>query len=181
MNRTVQVCAVLAAMLGGCALTMRGVDPNRDRNREPECADDYTPVFLDAGVASIAGALLQVAGDEYITLDDTEVAAAIAVSVVFSVTALVGALNYKECRKAWADWHASEAIREDDVRSRAGSALPGASASVPRPSAGSAKPARPPASSSVTTPTSDSPAAQTSRRDTPAAAGEQSVSPPGPR
>jgi len=100
---------VLLALLGSCSFGMSGVDPKWDGTREPNCTDNYVPVAVDglAGVA-ISAALAEMS-KEY-PLDTSVVVGAVAVSLLYIVSAKVGASRYKECRVAKADWYVREAI-----------------------------------------------------------------------
>jgi hypothetical protein len=100
----------LLALLGSCSFGMSGVDPKWDGTREPNCTDTYTPVAVDGfAAAMISGTLVEVSKDY--PVDTSVVVGAVAVSLLYMVSARVGASRYKECRLAKADWYVREAIR----------------------------------------------------------------------
>lgn len=104
---------VLLMALGGCSFAMQGVDPARNREQEPKCTDSTLPVFLDGLIASSsASALVEVARTSETPMTGEEVVGVLAVSALFTVSALVGSHKYKQCRRAKAVWHAEQAIRE---------------------------------------------------------------------
>lgn len=106
----------LLMILSGCSLAMRGVDPAWDKKQEPICSDSYAPVVVDGLTAStITGVVARLAQEPDIKLDPPIVVGAVVLSLLYTVSAGVGASRYKECRVARADWYASEAIREIGV------------------------------------------------------------------
>jgi len=102
----------LMVVLGSCSLgSMRGVDPKWDGKQEPNCTDTYVPVALDGFAAAvISGTVVEVSEATEYSLDTSVVVGAVAVSLLYIVSARVGASRYKECRVAKADWYVHEAI-----------------------------------------------------------------------
>jgi hypothetical protein len=106
----------LLMILSGCSLAMRGVDPAWDKKQEPICSDSYAPVAVDGLTASaVIGLVSELAKEPDIKLDTSIVVGAVAVSLLYTVSAGVGASRYNDCRVARAEWYANEAIREIGV------------------------------------------------------------------
>jgi hypothetical protein len=113
---------VLMVLLGGCSLTMRGVDPGWDHHEEPQCTESHTPVVVDGATASgLAGFAVNVATDDTLPMDLKVPAVGISavLALVYTASAATGASKYKSCRSARAEWHANEAILESRARSAA--------------------------------------------------------------
>lgn len=114
------VCRLGALMmvLGGCSLVvMRGADSKRDRPAEPVCSESLVPIYVDGFTASFtAGMAAELAQLELEPpVPESVLAGFVITSLLFTVSAVSGASMYKSCRRAKADWYASEAIRESGV------------------------------------------------------------------
>lgn len=125
MISTIWTLGTLAMMFCGCSFGMRGVDPKWDGKQEPVCFESYAPVIVDALTASsIAGVLAQGTPEGQPPLDGSIVAGGILISLLYTVSASVGASKYSECRVAKADWYVREAIRESSAKADVASSSP---------------------------------------------------------
>jgi hypothetical protein len=123
MHSMAQPVAALVLMVGSCSFGMRGVDPDWDGKQQPDCTDTYVPVLVDGFVATIvSSATAEVARTA--PIDGRLIAASIAISLVYSASALVGSRRYRSCRTLRAEWHVREAIsaknNQVDSKTRAG-------------------------------------------------------------
>lgn len=139
--------AMLMVVLSGCSFGMHGIDPNWDRQQEPECTDSYAPVIIDGMMASVTATALSEIAEQGYPLEDSIVAGAIIISLVYTVSALTGVSKYNGCRVARADWHAREAIRASKAKAEPNAT----SSSAPRPRAAASSPAAPNSQISSTT------------------------------
>ncbi len=111
-------------MMTGCSLAMRGVDPQQSPQEEPVCADSYLPVMVDASTSTvISGTLAQLLQDGSVPLDNSVVFGGVAVSLMYTVSAIIGASKYRACRHARADWYARQAIAKLRASAPAGSPI----------------------------------------------------------
>jgi hypothetical protein len=103
----------LMLALGGCSvLVMRGVAPGADGAQEPECSESHVPIYVDGFTASFLAAVAAELPTMEPPVPGSFVMGTVLASLVYTVSAVSGASKYKECRRARADWHAREAIRE---------------------------------------------------------------------
>lgn len=123
MITTISRLAVLPLMmaLGGCAIiTMRGVDSKWDGTRELECSESYAPVYVDGYLASLAaGATVELArSDPFLRARDLRMKAggAVLTSLLFTISASIGASRYKECRQANAKLYIRDALSKHRSR-----------------------------------------------------------------
>jgi hypothetical protein len=102
----------MLGVFGGCSFFMSGVDPNWDRKHEPKCTKSYTTVIVDGLVAVTAAEIVRQQYSSEPSLPDELIPVSLGASLVYTASAWVGATKYKNCRKARAEWHVSEAIRQ---------------------------------------------------------------------
>lgn len=110
---------LLTTMLGGCSLIgMHGVDPQWDGKKAPECSDNYTPVYVDSFLSSIAAgtALDVVLQDPPPANAATKTIFTAITSLLFMSSAFIGASRYRECRKAKAGLYVREALGENGAQ-----------------------------------------------------------------
>lgn len=109
----------LVAAVAGCSLAMRGADPNWQSKKKPDCSESYTPVIIDAWIASFTAGttalVVERASESHIEVPPVVWLGGLSLALLYTVSAAAGAHRYKSCRAATAAWHVRDALRARDA------------------------------------------------------------------
>jgi cell division septation protein DedD len=149
---SVALALALALFWAGCSLALDGPDPNRPRNRAPECDTNKGRVALDA----VVGGGFAAVGFASLNNNDNEAAGfTLVISGLYLLAALHGNNTVNACRQAVAEYNGQPMLDEPRVAVKPAVARKPAPppAPAPQPEAAPSPPPAPEPATPTPTPT----------------------------
>jgi hypothetical protein len=108
MPRRLVAALLASSVLGGCAYSLSGPSPNRQRNEPPECDTSKSLVVIDGLMATALG----VAGLSIASTDEPAVALLpLAIGAIYLGGAIKGNTAVNKCRAATSEYGGAEVAR----------------------------------------------------------------------